>query len=46
MMLEMMFKNEDDLRFAIQPTGGGLEQSGLGFRADYQELRGVKTVPF
>ena len=27
MMLEMMFKNEEDLRFAIQPTGSGLKNA-------------------
>ena len=46
MMLEMMFKNEEDLRFAIQPTGGGLKNPAWDFALIIRDCEVLKPYHF
>ena len=46
MMLEMMFKSEADLRFAIQPTGGGLKNPAWDFALVIRNCEVLKPYHF
>ncbi|MCZ6675627.1 MAG: hypothetical protein O7E52_00055 [Candidatus Poribacteria bacterium] len=46
MMLEMMFTCEDNLRFAIQPTGGGLKNPAWDFAVVIRHCQPLKQYHF
>ena len=46
MMLEMMFRHEENLRFAIQPTGGGLNNPAWDFALILRNCEVLKPYHF